>query len=172
MLMLGLYENFPLTIHLAETFTSTLSRRKLQQKIAQILLEINRGTFTFEEVGNPTVPDCTVIFEFGIADKGGFIFLNEEEAQRLQDNLGSESLKIIDWFCGIRYYRNSPKKKAPLRFDYYMLRMEFAEKDAMAISVFHERGPRYVTPEDIVTLIESRVNQSLKRKILKHSPQA
>ncbi|MCW4010872.1 MAG: hypothetical protein NWF05_09680 [Candidatus Bathyarchaeota archaeon] len=169
--MLGLYENFPLTIHLSETFTFTLARRKLQRKIVQALQEVNRQTFSFEEVGTPTVPNCTVIFEFGIADAEGFSFLTEEEAQRLQERLDVEPMKIMDWFCGIRYYKNAKKKKAPLRFDYYMLRLDFPEKDTMTSSVFHERGPRYITPEDIIALIECRVNLSSKRKILKRNKQ-
>jgi hypothetical protein len=170
--MLGFYEDFPSTLHLSETFTSTLSRRNLQQEIVHAILEINRGTFSFEEVGNPTVPDCTVLFEFGIANAWAFNFLDKEEAQRLQDRLCSEPFRTMDWFCGIRYYRNSEKKKVPLRFDYYMLRMGFAEKSAITVSVFHERGPRYTSPEDLVALIVSRINQASRRRILRSNQQA
>ena len=169
--MLGLYENFPQNIHRTETFTSTLSRRKLQQKIAQVFQEVNRKTFSFEEVGNPTVPNCTVIFEFGIADTGDFCYLNEEEAQKLQTALAAEPLQMMDWFCAIRYYKNTKSKKSPLKFDYYMLRMGFGEKGAVEVLVFHERGPRYISPEDLVAFIECKVNQEASRKLLKRKEQ-
>jgi hypothetical protein len=170
--MLGFYQNFPINIHLTETFTSTLSRRKLEQIIAQVFQEINSQTFSFEEIGNPTVPDCTVIFEFGIADADGFSFLNEEEAKKLQSVLASESMQVMDWFCGVRYYKNVKGKKSPLRFDYYMIRMNFGEKkEPLEILVFHERGPRYISPDDIVAFIENKINQTSTRKILKRAEQ-
>jgi len=170
--MLGFYENFPQTIHRTETFTSVLSKRKLQQKITQVFQKINSETFSFEEVGNPTVPDCTVILEFGIADTGGFCYLNEEEAKKLQNAIGTESLKVMDWFCGIRYYKNFKEKKSPLKFDYQMLRMGFGEKGTVEFLVFHERGPQYVSPEDLVDFISRQVNEGSKRKILKQVVQS
>jgi hypothetical protein len=165
--MLGLYQNFPQNIHRTETFTSALSRRKLQQKIAQVFQEVNRKNFSFEEVGNPTVPNATVIFEFGIADAEDFCYLNEEESQRLQTALAVEPMHVMDWFCAIRYYKNTQEKKAPLKFDYYMLRMGFGEKGMMEVLVFHEKGPRYISPEDLVAFIEHKVNQAASRKLLK-----
>jgi hypothetical protein len=165
--MLGFYENFPQNIHRTETFTSPLSKRKLQQKITQVFQELNCKTFSFEEVANPTVPECTVIFEFGIADTENFCYLTEAEAQKLQKALDSEALQVMDWFCSIRYYKNVAEKRTPLKFDYYMLRMSFGEKGAVEVSVFHERGPRYISPEDLVEFIEHRVNKAAPRKILK-----
>ena len=109
--MLGFYENFPHSIHLTETFTSPLSKRKLQEKIIQTFQETNRKTFSFEEVGNPTIPNCEVIFEFGIADAENFCYLDEEEAKKLREALGGEEpLQSMDWFCGIRYYKNAQRK--------------------------------------------------------------
>ncbi len=168
--MLGFYENFPQTIHRVETFTFSLSRRKLQQKVAQVFQEINSETFSFEEVGNPTVPNGTVIFEFGIADNEGFSYLTGEEAKRLHDFLKTESLQVMDWFCALRYYKKNKAKKSPLRFDYYMLRMGFGQ-GTMEISVFHEKGPRHISPEDLVNFIEQKINQLSIRKILKRTQQ-
>jgi hypothetical protein len=169
--MLGLYLNFPQNIHRTETFTSPLSRRKLQQKIAQVFQEVNRKNFSFEEVGNPTVPNATVIFEFGIADGEDFCYLNKEEAQRLQTALVVEPMHVMDWFCAIRYYKNTKTTRSPLKFDYYMLRMGFGEKGMMEVLVFHEKGPRYVSPEDLISFIERKVNQAATRKLLKRKEQ-
>ncbi len=167
--MLGFYETFPQTIHGTETFSFMLSKRKLQKKIAQVLHEVNCTTFSFEEVGNPTVPEGRVIFEFGIAETDGFCYLNKEENLKLQKALDDEAMRIMDWFCSIRYYKKAKPKRKPLKFDYYMLRMEFAEKGTMQMTVFHEKGPRYLSPEDLVTCIEQHVNQTSKRKILKRA---
>jgi hypothetical protein len=165
--MLGFYENFPQTIHRTEAFTSRLSKKKLQQKIARVFQKINSETFTFEEVGIPTVPNCTIIFEFGIADTGDFCYLNEEEAGKLQEAVGAEPLKVMDWFCGIRYYKNAAGKRTPLKFDYYMLRIGFGEKGTVEFLVFHERGPQYISPQDFADFITRRVNEGANKKTLK-----
>jgi hypothetical protein len=57
-------------------------------------------------------------------------------------------------------------KKTPLRFDYYMMRFIF-NKDSMEIQIFHERGPRYISPEDITDFIGGKINERFSKKILK-----
>ena len=165
--MLGFNENFPVNIHLSETLTSSLSKRKIQEKIAQVLQGLNRRTFTFEEIGNPTLPNCTVIFEFGIADGEDFSYFDEEEARKIQQKVAKDNVQVMDWFCSVRYYKNIKGKRAPLKFDYYMLRMDFDEKGAVEFLIFHERGPRYISPEELVGFIELKVNQASSRKNLK-----
>jgi hypothetical protein len=163
----GSYENFPETkIHRLETFSSSISSKHLQQKIIQILYEANLGEFSFEEVANPTVPDGKVIFEFGLADADSFNYIDEEELKRAQDFLDKERLHTLDFFCSIRYYKKSGEKKSSLKFDYYLLRTIFG-KDVFEIQVFHERGPRYISPEDLVAVIQNKVNESSARKVLK-----
>jgi hypothetical protein len=164
--MLGLYENFPETIHLSETYASSLSRQRLQQKIVQVFQEVNGKTFSFEETGSPAMSNCSVIFMFGIADTDGFKFLNEAQAQRLHDAISSGALRTIDWFCAIRYYKNTQPKRTPLKFDYYVLRLAFTERDKMQFQVSHERGPRYISPQDFVSFIVRTSNSKSKRKTL------
>jgi hypothetical protein len=164
--MLGQYENFPETIHLSETYASTLSRQKLQQKLVYVFQELNGRAFSFEEIGNPAVPNCSVIFMFGIADTDGFKFLNEAQTQRLHEAISSGSLHAMDWFCGIRYYKNTQPKRTPLKFDYYVLRITFTERDTMQFQVSHERGPRYISPEEFVSFIVDTLNSKSRRKTL------
>ena len=165
--MLGLYKNFPNNIHQKETFACSLSRRKIQEKIIQLFQKLNQETFSFEQVGNPTVFGGSVIFEFGIADSGDFNYLDAQETQKLLDTIDSEPLSVMDWFCSLRYYKNTRGKKTPLRFDYYLVRMGFEEKGVMQILVSHERGPRHISPEDLVSFTVRQVNDSFERKILK-----
>jgi hypothetical protein len=167
--MLGFYENFPPNVHFADSFTSSLSRGRLQQRFAQVLQEVNRKTFTFEEVGSPSIRESTVIFEFGIAEAGGFNFIDPKEAQKIKSRVGEDPLKVMDLFCAIRYYKNVNAKKTPLRFDYFMMRIAFGKEKSVELQVFHERGPRYISPEEFVMFFVKKVNESSTRKILKQT---
>jgi len=162
--MLGLYENFPENIHRIENFTSLLSSKKLQQRLIQVLHEINCKTFRFEEIAYPTVPECTIIFEVGIAEAKNFNYIDEEEIKRVLTALRRATFQTMDFFCAVRYYKGAAK--APLKFDYYLMRFVFG-KDSVEIQVFHERGPRYISPEDIVTFLVNMVNEASARKFLK-----
>ena len=165
---LGFYENFPTNIHRIDRFNSTLSSKQLQQKLIQVFYDVNRKEFSFEEVANPSVPQGKVIFEFGLAESEGFNYIDEEELKKTMNLLAKESLSSMDFFCSIRYYRCSGEKKKPLKFDYYMLRSVFS-KDTFEVQVFHERGPRYISPEELGAFIFTKVNEAStgNRKILK-----
>src|SRR3972149_8633439 len=164
--MLGRYENFPVNIHRVETFTSSLSPAKIQQRLIQVLQEINCRAFSFEEITHPTVPECSVIFEVGIAEVKSFNFIDKEEAKKVLSMLRKETLRLMDFFYAVRYYKGTAEKKTPLKFDYYMIRVVF-DKNSVEIRVFHERGPRYISPEDIVTFLVNRINEASARNILK-----
>jgi hypothetical protein len=166
--MIALYENFPeQSIHEKENFTFNLSNKKIQKKLMQALRNVNRRTFTFEEVGNPTIPGCTVIFEVGIADSNSFIFIDEDETKRVLGALRNEAFRVMDFFCAIRYYKDYTSNKKPLRFDYYMVRFIFAERDWLEMQVFHERGPRYVSPKDLTAFLLKKINETSASGVLK-----
>jgi hypothetical protein len=167
-LTLGFYENFPISIHRIDTFTTTLSTKQLQQKLIQVFYDLNRKEFCFEEVTNPTVPDGTVIFEFGVAESDGFNFIDEEELKKATDFISKERVASLDFFCSIRIYKGKGEARSALKFDYYMLRATFG-KEALEVQVFHERGPRYISPEELTTFIYDKINEtsSKNRKILK-----
>ena len=162
----GFYENFPSQIHWIENFISSLPSKQLQQKIIQIFYEINQKELSFEEVTNPTIPDCKVIFEFGLADSESFSYIDNEEEKKALDLIGKENLHIIDFFCGIRYYKGKTEKKTPLKFDYYLLRTIY-DKGTFEAHVHHEKGPRYISPQDLTQLIFNRINDSSTKKVLK-----
>lgn len=163
--MIGFYENFPTNIHLMEAFATSLSNTKLQRKLIKVLHDVNRKTLSFEEVSYPTVPECTVIFEVGLADAGSFNYIDEEETRKVLTALRKAPFQTMDFFCAVRYYKGNGKKK-PLKFDYYMMRSVFG-KNTVEIRLFHERGPRYISPEDLVMFLVNRVNKTSTRKTLK-----
>lgn len=164
--MLGLYENFPVNIHRIETFTTYLSSKRFQQRLIQVLYEINRRQFSFEEIAYPTVPECTIIFEAGLADAESFNYIDEDETRKVFTVLKKASFQTMDFFCAVRYYKGTTETKTPLRFDYYLLRIIFG-RNSLEMQVFHERGPRYISPEDIVTFLAKELNKNSTRKTLK-----
>jgi hypothetical protein len=161
--MLGFYEYFPENVHRIESFTSSLPSKQLQQRIIQVLSEINRKTFSFEEVSNPSVPECAVIFEVGIAESKSFNYIDEEETKKVLNALQRTPFQVMDLFCAIRYYKNKKEKRAPLRFDYYLIRVLFS-KSTMEMRVFHERGPRHISPEDIITFLVNKIKEPSARR--------
>jgi hypothetical protein len=164
--MLGLYENFPKTIHKTASFSTSISNKRLQQALIQTFQKINDENFNLDEIANPSVPQCTAILEFGIAEANDFNYLDTEETNKTLKVIRKNPLQVMDFFCALRYYRMQSGKKTPLRFDYYMMRFIF-DKDSMKIQVFHERGPRYVSPEDIANFVVNEIGETFSRKILK-----
>jgi hypothetical protein len=164
--MLGRYDNFPVNIHRIENYTSKLSSKQLQQKLIQTLKVMNRKPFSFEEIAIPTIPNCEVIFEFGIAEDNGFNFIDEEETKKTLDAIKSGRLQTLDFFSAIRYYKINAENKTALKFDYYLTRTSFAA-GAMEFQVFHQRGPRYISPEDLTALIIDKINAVSPKKVLK-----
>ena len=164
--MLGLYENFPKTVHKTAYFSTSISNKRLQQALIQMLQKINNKNFNLKEIANPSVSQCTVILEFGIAEANNFNYLDNEETNKVLKVVQKKPLQVIDFFCALRYYRMQNGKKTPLRFDYYMMRFTF-NRDSMEIQIFHERGPRYISPEDIANFVVNKIGETFSRKILK-----
>jgi hypothetical protein len=165
-LTLGLYSNFPVQIHLVEEYSTTLPVKELQQRLIQVFYEANKREFTFEEAANPTIPGAKVIFEFGLADGYSFTFIERDEYQKALELLGKEDLNSLDFLCSIRYYKSSAQSKVALKFDYYLLRTIYGNQ-AFEIQVSHQKGPRYISPQDLIEFVEKNVNLGSKKKILK-----
>lgn len=128
---------------------------------------VNKKEFSFEDVSIPTVPDGKVIFEFGLADdeKFNFNYVDREEVKKALDSL-SKAPDTLDFFCVIRYYQVKGEKRQALKFDYYLLRTMY-EKELFELQVFHQRGPRYLSPEELIWFVFNEINQASSRKILK-----
>ena len=166
--MIGHYDNFPKNFHRIESFSTNYANRTLQERLIKVIYETNRSKFSFEEIAYPTVPQCTIIFEAGLADSKNFNFIDEEETKKVSTALRKTPFRKMDFFWAVRYYRYTQGNKAPLKFDYYLMRISFDKKN-MEIKVFHERGPRYFSPEDLITFLVNEVNKTSTRKILKRT---
>jgi hypothetical protein len=164
--VLGVYENFPENVHKTALFASAISSKRLQQAVTEIFSKLNTASLHLEDVSAPSVPECNVFFEFGIAETQNFTYLDNEEKEKLLKKTREKTLQIMDFLCVIRYYRTQNGKKAPLRFDYYMLRFVFS-KGLMEIQVYHERGSMHVSPEELVDLVREKIDETFHKKLLK-----
>lgn len=165
---LGFYDNFPTNIHLTETLISTIPSKQLQERLIQTLRQINKEEFSFEQVANPTIPECKIIFEFGLADAKNFSYIDEEEVKKVLNSLNKEPFSTMDFFCAIRYHKG--QKKTALKFDYYLLRTIY-NHHSLEIQVCPQRGPRYISPEDLAMFILNKTNEGLNQKILREADQ-
>lgn len=164
--MIGISENFPKIVHRSEIFKTKQTITEIQKKIVQTLQEINQKTYCFEEITYPTIPNCKIIFEAGLAEDKIFNYIDKEEKNRFFKIIKNQINNQLDLFFSIRYYKKSKKKDSPLNFDYYMLRFNFLNK-TLQLRIFHERGPRYITPEEVETFIINELNKDPTIKITK-----
>ena len=149
-----------------QRFNSALPSKQLQRRLIQAFYEINRKEFSFEEAANPTIPECKIIFEFGLADAENFNYIDEEEVKKAIKLLAKEQLDTVDFFCAIRYYKGKAEKKRALKFDYYLIRTSYS-RDMFEIQISHKKGLRYLSPEDLTLFIFNKINEASNRKILK-----
>jgi hypothetical protein len=166
MRMLGLFENFPRTAHRITQYVSLTSNRSLQQRLTQTLHALNSQTFSLEKVTDVSIPECVASFEFGIAQANDFNYLDDDETETVMRTINRRPLHVMDFLCVVRYHRLRGEKKRALRFDYSLIRFSFS-KDVVNAKVFHERGPRHTSPEDILDFIVRRVNEQSSSRALK-----
>ncbi|MEM3596537.1 MAG: hypothetical protein QXJ53_00165 [Candidatus Bathyarchaeia archaeon] len=143
-----------------------MSSKRLQQTLIHALSKINGKSLRLEEIADPSIPQCTVLFEFGIAEANSFTYLDNAETEKALKAINRRLFQVIDLYCAVRYYKWQNERKTPLKFDYYMIRFLFGKKIFETL-VFHEKGPRYVAPNDIINFIANRINGEFSRKVLK-----
>lgn len=166
--MLGLYESFPTATHGTTRFATSTSNRNLQQKLAETIYALNSQTLRLEKITDPSIPDCSVNFEFGIGETDGFNYLDEDEANKVLKAISRKPLQIMDFLCVVQYHKLQGERRSPLRFDYRLIRFTFA-KNLMEVRVFHERGPMYTSPADTVNLIVNTINEGSSKKIVRET---
>jgi hypothetical protein len=163
--MLGFYNNFPASVQKTWRFLITVSEKTLQKTLVEVFYKLNKETFSLEEVTTPSIPQCTVIFEFGVAEDDDFNYLDDEERDRLLKAVRKKLFSTLDFLCIARYYKVRNGTKTALRSDYFMLRFTFRKKTGR-IRVFHEKGLMYVSPKDLPQFIVDKVNARFSRRAL------
>lgn len=164
--LIGRYENFPQTVHGLARFTYRFPRRDLQRLILETLHRLNRETRELRDITTLPLSKCEVNFELGVADGFAFNYLNRQETSRVQRFVVKRALSVLDFLCVTCYHVPNRGKHGALKFDYHLLRFTFHGKNA-ELQVFHERGPRHVSPRDLLVFIKNRINEEIQRNRLK-----
>lgn len=163
--MFARHDNFPENFHEREYFQTSLSIGRTQQAFAQAVNILDREPLNMGKTLIPSISDCVVTLEIFIAEGKNFSDTEKEET-RMTKAANSKPLQAMDFFCTIMYHKKRDGKKKPLRFDYYILRFIF-EQRLVEARAFHERGPRRITPKEIIAIITDNINASSSKKILK-----
>jgi hypothetical protein len=164
--MLGIYENFPQNIHNIADFEFSVSVKRLQQTLVRTIYNLNNQSINLEDITLPSIPNCTVVFELGIAADNGFSFLDNEERDKLLKTIRRRPFQTLDFLCAIRYNKTEQQKRIRLKFDYYILRFKFAAQ-LLQMQICHERGPMHVSHKDLPELFASKINGDFTKKMLK-----
>lgn len=162
--MLGRYQDFPTNIEGFARFTYPASNQTLQAAIIQVLYRLNKETLDMQTVTNTSPANCTLNFEFGVADADTFNYLDEEELEKIQKTLKQHPLLVLDVYCVASYHlTEADGKQRPLKFDHSMLRFAFGKK-TMELFIYHERGTQRIPLEDMARFIRNQVNEHLTEK--------
>jgi hypothetical protein len=163
-ILLGYYENFPEVIYVHGTahFSHSLSNSVLQRVILKTFHELNHESHRIGEVTPLAPSECEASFEFGLAEGLAFNYLDNEELNRALKTVNKKALETLDFFCAVRYRATGKEKQSRPKFDYYLLRFTF-KKENSEMRVFHERGPRRVSPKELLTFLIKNINSMLSR---------
>jgi len=155
--LLGKFGNFPEIIHKERTFKTKLSVKETQRKTLKSLYNLNGKELPQNRIINLENPRYAVVFELGIADGINFNYLDDSELKRCLKFLKIRNFKTLDFFLVNKYYKiRSDDKKLPLKFDYQFLRFTFPNK-CLKIMVYHERGPRRISLEELIGFLAKQI---------------
>ncbi len=154
--MLGQFENFSQNVHGIAFLTFKASLQQIQLAVAHAFHRLNQRKYGLGELTGSHIwanADCEVSFEVGIGEAAAFTFLDREELALLDAEITEKRLTVLDFLCILKYYVSKDRRgKGPLKFDYYMLRFGF-DVNSVELSVFHERGPRHVHAEEVISFV-------------------
>lgn len=163
---IGFFDGFPAGAHVNADYPVSVSTKRLQQAIANTFRKLNDQTYPIAEIGGPSIPDCTVAFEIGIAEERDFSYLDDEESERVLKSIGAGPLEVMDFLCILRYCRMLGDAKKSLKSDHYMLRLRFADS-LLGLQLYHERGVRHVSPEEFVVFVCKSINGAFPKRVLR-----
>lgn len=163
--MLGVFESFPENVHKIVEFTTTVSNRNLQKNLTKAFRTLNCDATSLQSALESSTSEYTAVLEFGIAEANSFNYLDDEEMVKVLKIIQKKPLQVMDFYCVARYYKTQYGKKAPLKFDYYMLRLSF-DKNLTEMRLFHDRGPMRMLPDEVADLIARRINETFHKRVL------
>jgi hypothetical protein len=162
--LIGLYENFPENYHGIARFYYKAPEKKFQEIILKALHElIRKDGFDFPSIY--AVSECKVNFDVGIADVLTFNYLDNETLTEFS-KIVKAPLHTLDFLFVIRYYKKNVRNRLkPLKFDYFILRFLFNNENVEFL-IFHEKGTRRISLEELTKIISNRVAKELSENNL------
>lgn len=159
--LLGRYENFPDAIHGMKRIAINASKGNVQKAVVSAFTQLSRRGCRFKGIAHSIPSSCEVFFEFGIGEDATFTFLDQNLKEKLVTEIRKKPLVFLDFLCVLKYCRvGKSGKRAPLKFDYYMLRFLFA-RSGLDFLAFHERGPRRVQVQDLLSFLKDRIESEM-----------
>ena len=164
--MLGVYDNFPNAVHNITDFSTTIPSKRLQIALVEALYKLNNQTLTLEEAATPSIPECRVNFEFGIAEGCEFSYIDGEERQKIRKTIEKKPFLTLDFLCFILYHKLKDTKKTTLKSDRYIVRFIFYQS-LLQMQIFHEKGLMYVSPKDLPEFFAKKISAESSKRALK-----
>ncbi|MFA5364673.1 MAG: hypothetical protein WC325_05770 [Candidatus Bathyarchaeia archaeon] len=155
--MLGRYENFPEYVHNVASFNYQESTKDVQHAVLAALHQMNNKNYDITELNPYVKQDCTVGFEFGVADGFDFCFIDQNTLENCLRTVNEKDQKNLDFFFVVRYHN---QKGVPLRFDYHVLRFVF-KRTSLETRIRHEKGTQRVPLEELTDFIIKQINSEL-----------
>ena len=158
--MIGTYDNFPDLYHGVALFSCRSSPKSIQRVIVSLFCRINHG----EALELPILSSqgIQLFLDIGIAEGLAFNFIDDEEKNRFLSLIEKTSFRTLDFLCIARYYVPVGNRRRPLKFDYYMLRFIF-DSETVELIVYHEKGTRRLSIEDLIRILSEKINEELRR---------
>jgi hypothetical protein len=159
--LLGRYQNFPENVHSIALLINQVPKKSLQQSILLAFQRLNRETFDLGALTPYLKQDCTVGFEFGVADGVDFVFLDQTQVEQCLKAITENELQVLDFFFVVRYHANKKgNKRIPLRFDYHVIRFVFNEGQT-ELRIRHEKGTQRVPLGELTDFLVNQINNEL-----------
>jgi hypothetical protein len=129
-----------------------------------VLHALNQQTIDLATLTAASPPNCFVNFEFGIADSDAFCFIDQKEVGRFERMLKTQSIAVLDVFCGARYHlKKDTGKKKSLQFDYSVLRFAF-EGEVVDLFLHFIRGNQRIPRKDFILYLKTQIDKELVEK--------
>lgn len=160
--MFGKFENFPKVVQGSAGYRYNTSKIEIQRIIIKVLYKINERK-RINNISDIKNKNLKIKIDIGIADGSIFNYFDNELLKYYLKNFYNLKFDLLDFFCIICYYSKKNTKYKPLKFDYYILRIELVDH-IIRIQIYHEKGPRRVSIEELITYITNIINKELKRK--------
>jgi len=166
--VLGLYENFPVTVDCIAYLVCGSPLRRVQRAIIDTLYGLNEESYALNFIAPSysSSSSCVVSFELGVAEGLTFNYLDLEERKRLRRAVQRNPLSLLDLFWVVKYHVIKKERRVPLRFDYQILRFTFTKRNVV-LQIFHERGTQRISLEDLVSFLVKRINREIAEAGLK-----